>query len=572
MDPSAAGWRCVQLSSWPPEWASRWRHFVGRICKTTPLTATRLLCELRSKFTDRAFQEQYRALKRESRPGNKAHQEILSLTFNVQSKVLPRYGFEATPKGLMEMRDEMPIFAGLDVWCWSPWGLDQSDEVVWKVRRDIHAVLDMGQVLPRMQLNGAESLSGHKGWLRWAQLNAGVESGCAKAAELITQADVFLLCAGAGFSADSGLAVYADVAKVHAYAKRGLDYSDICSNKWLRTEPDLFWGFWGQCYNDYRDTAPHDGYRIVHRWVERRFRRSAAAEAVRQRLAEAAKGESAKSLASSMPPVEKQPYVVKDYAGAFMAFTSNVDAHLWDWFRACEIRECHGNTETYQCASLEGRCEGHWRAPFGYRFRVNTTTMLAPLGPADEASGGTAGSSASPGDDAPHVGHVRGGGRPNALQHMPDPVLTADKGFRTNHPKCPFCSGPSRPAILMFKDTDYRDNRPQAARWDAWVSAVKDVIKSRKDGEPLQVAVMEVGAGGNVTTVRKTSEQLVESFTDCGASARLIRVNPELPLGDGQRFGPGGDLEHLVVSIMNCALESIRRMDAAMPEAMREEE
>ena len=74
---------------------------------------------------------------------------------------------------------------------------------------------------------------------------------------------------GAGFSADSGLAVYDDVAKagnwicsvpihtwtqlqVKAYAERELDYMDLCDPKLVYREPPLFWGFWGQCFNDYR--------------------------------------------------------------------------------------------------------------------------------------------------------------------------------------------------------------------------------------------------------------------------------------------------------------------------------
>ena len=36
--------------------------------------------------------------------------------------------------------------------------------------------------------------------------------------------------------------------------------------------------------------------------------------------------------------------------GAFYVFTSNVDAHSFDAFRSCEVRECHGNTELWQCA------------------------------------------------------------------------------------------------------------------------------------------------------------------------------------------------------------------------------
>ena len=40
--------------------------------------------------------------------------------------------------------------------------------------------------------------------------------------------------------------------EVAAYAERGLDYMDLCDPKLVHQEPPLFWGFWGQCFNDYR--------------------------------------------------------------------------------------------------------------------------------------------------------------------------------------------------------------------------------------------------------------------------------------------------------------------------------
>lgn len=89
---------------------------------------------------------------------------------------------------------------------------------------------------------------------------------CDHAAEVLDEADVLVLITGAGFSADSGLAVYADVANVPAYSMRSLDYFCICQPDWLEDEPELFYGFWGQCFNDYRGTQPHEGYDIIARW------------------------------------------------------------------------------------------------------------------------------------------------------------------------------------------------------------------------------------------------------------------------------------------------------------------
>ena len=70
---------------------------------------------------------------------------------------------------------------------------------------------------------------------------------CREAAAAIRDSDVLVLVTGAGFSADSGLACYADVANVAAYRERGLSYHDICAPRWLESEPELFYGFWGGC-------------------------------------------------------------------------------------------------------------------------------------------------------------------------------------------------------------------------------------------------------------------------------------------------------------------------------------
>lgn len=141
----------------------------------------------------------------------------------------------------------------------------------------------------------------------------------AEAARFISEADVFLLCTGAGFSADSGLAIYADVAKVPAYSQRNLEYHDICKPHWLERDPALFWGFWGQCYNDYRDTPPHEGYEIINSWVDRWFRTSSTANVLRAQLADRAlaSADAAGCEDSAAMGSAYEPYRVTDHAGAF---------------------------------------------------------------------------------------------------------------------------------------------------------------------------------------------------------------------------------------------------------------
>ncbi|CAK0867792.1 unnamed protein product, partial [Prorocentrum cordatum] len=364
--------------------------------------------------------------------------------------------------------------------------------------------------------------------------------------------------------------VYADVARVEAYKQRGLQYHDICRPHWLEKEPELFWGFWGQCFNDYRCTPPHEGYAMIDRWVDRRFRHTELAQKIRQKLQASREADGGGGEEDRPTQLPSRPYVVSDAAGGFFVFTSNVDAHHFDWFRACEIRECHGNTEIYQCTR---GCQGIWRAPLDFRFLVATGTMLAPAGapagaaPAAEAAEGLGAAASGDGGEArPRVGNVRGGGRRTTLRHMPgSPAGAAGFETRTNHPACPSCRGPARPAILMFGDYGWLDLEEQDERWSAWAKAVCSAADdARTGGRPLRVAILEVGAGGNVPTVRRTSEEQLHEFGESGAVASLIRVNPELPLGDRDEYEPTGEGADRVISIMDTGLASLGRIDAAL--------
>jgi hypothetical protein len=64
-------------------------------------------------------------------------------------------------------------------------------------------------------------------------------------------ADVLLIAAGAGFSADSGLPVYDSIADDARYASTGITYSDLCNPLMMIEQPELFYGFWASCCNMY---------------------------------------------------------------------------------------------------------------------------------------------------------------------------------------------------------------------------------------------------------------------------------------------------------------------------------
>lgn len=66
------------------------------------------------------------------------------------------------------------------------------------------------------------------------------------------------------------------------YEEKGLDYPSICNPQWsevvassltrrIHSDPSLFYGFWGACFNDYRKTTPHEGYTIIKNWRDMLF-------------------------------------------------------------------------------------------------------------------------------------------------------------------------------------------------------------------------------------------------------------------------------------------------------------
>ena len=65
----------------------------------------------------------------------------------------------------------------------------------------------------------------------------------------------------------------------------------------------------------------------------------------------------------------------------------------------------------------------------------------------------------------------------------------------------PRCGGRARPAILMFEDNDWVDSALQDRRYREWTAAVRWLAtETRSASNPLRVVILEVGAGGNVTT------------------------------------------------------------------------
>jgi NAD-dependent SIR2 family protein deacetylase len=156
------------------------------------------------------------------------------------------------------------------------------------------------------------------------------------AARVVEQADALLIAAGAGMGVDSGLPDFRGNAgfwrAYPPFQRQGLSFMDLAQPGWFRQDPELAWGFYGHRLHLYRDTAPHAGFAILHRWA-------------------AAKPE-----------------------GAWI-FTSNVDGQFQQaGFDGDRIYECHGSIHHLQCSRPCG--QAIWSAA-GTQVDVDPDTFRA---------------------------------------------------------------------------------------------------------------------------------------------------------------------------------------------------
>jgi NAD-dependent SIR2 family protein deacetylase len=133
-----------------------------------------------------------------------------------------------------------------------------------------------------------------------------------RVAALIAGADALLITAGAGMGVDSGLPDFRGKdgfwRAYPALGKLGISFEQMAQPPWFDHRPEMAWAFYGHRQQLYRETKPHDGFRMLLEWGR------------------------------AMP------------AGYFVV-TSNVDGHFHDaGFASNRILEVHGNIHRYQCA------------------------------------------------------------------------------------------------------------------------------------------------------------------------------------------------------------------------------
>jgi len=153
--------------------------------------------------------------------------------------------------------------------------------------------------------------------------------------------------------------------------------------------------------------------------------------------------------------------IARQKPGGYFVFTSNVDGQFQKaGYDDSRIEECHGSIHHFQCAQP---CSNDiWDA--------NEIDVIV-----DE----------------------------EAFEAL-DPL-----------PRCRKCGSIARPNILMFGDWSWNTKRAdlQSGRLASWL---QDVSSSG-----LHIAIIEIGAGKAVSTVRNLSEHLARTH-----NATLIRINP----------------------------------------------
>ncbi len=236
--------------------------------------------------------------------------------------------------------------------------------------------------------------------------------------EYLKSVDAVIISAGAGIGVDSGLPDFRGSDgfwRAYPLLKRlKISFEEMANPYWFENDPYLAWAFYGHRLNLYRDTTPHEGFKLLQEYCKR---------------------------------FEKEYFV----------FTSNVDGQFQkSGFDTDKIYEVHGSIHYLQCTQ-------------------NCTDSI--------------------------------------WQNKEKIEVDIDSFKALNIPLCPKCKAVARPNILMFGDWGWNSIRTnkQAKRYNEFLHK-----NYHKD-----IAIIEIGAGKAVPTVRYESKKITQNF-----SSKLIRINP----------------------------------------------
>ena len=250
-----------------------------------------------------------------------------------------------------------------------------------------------------------------------------------------------------------------------SWAARGHSYDTLCRPSLLETDPGLFLGFWGHCYNSYSEAAPHEGYRVLKRWCDEKAARAVVSQ--------------------------KEGQEEGGLATPFFVYSSNVDGHFdrAGFDSASSVLELHGDARRWFCPA----CAAGADVPFscasqtpmeGFRFSVDEASMTLPGGERDgrrrrEEQQEDGGSAFDFGDSS--------GGWP-----------------RCRAPQCPSPALPARPSLLrpavhMFDERDdalLAHLRSEEERYVAWECEMEKAVRGLNgSGGGKRLVLLEIGCG-----------------------------------------------------------------------------
>ncbi|KAL6047019.1 NADdependent protein deacetylase, SIR2 family [Balamuthia mandrillaris] len=430
------------------------------------------------------------------------------------------------------------------------------------------------------------------------------DAKCQRAAEVIRSADIMLVLTGAGMSADSGLPVYRDIANVEAYNTQRLTYADLCNPCWLKDDPELFFGFWGKCFNDYRDTEPHEGYHLLYQWKEKYFSEAAKPQLTQdlrqlqeniiereghnliihprlQNVLRKRKLQQSEREENGLKQKEviEEKNEVKAEKEKEKVNEENKNDNLKENVETEEdalvksLEKLNIGLRTSELAKELSQDIMPLPGPF-YFFTSNVDAHSLKAGFAYHEVIQIHGNTevwqcknlctrdlwkAPPGfrihvDEttmrAPATVTLTRDGDADVGETSPSRPHH-EASFASNHPRCRNCGALARPGVLMFGDGKWVEDDPQTEYWDAWSEAIRTYLDQHPDAS---LVLLEIGAGKNVPTVRWSSEQWMASLPH--GACTLIRVNMD-HIGSG--FLPNERLDRFI-GIKAGGLQTIQRI------------
>jgi NAD-dependent SIR2 family protein deacetylase len=355
-----------------------------------------------------------------------------------------------------------------------------------------------------------------------------LDSAIRRAAAALHDADFLFVGAGAGASADSGLAVFAQVSAMPALVALGKTYDTVASADSFRKDFDNFAGFWVTSSRAYNGASPHEGYELL-----RGFRDAIAhrgGEVWGDELADAFKA-TVGSEADGDGEFAPSP--------AFCC-TSNVDGFfVRAGFAPADVAEIHGSARRWQCGGTVNDKPPHFPGFLKDRCCDELFDPPAILQRAELAEKDTLKLAFEP---------------PASDEEWP--------------PRCGRCeTGRLRPNVYLFGDGSGFVDHPSVtkrARLSAWCQSVIQLQRkhgAQTDGQRgPRLVILEVGCGLRVPSIRTRCEELFVQSKDAtgGHGVEFIRINPEYPENELTANGRPS------IPIRNDALAALRGISAAL--------